>query len=137
RQLKELLLRQLDILKLHDQPVVLIGHSLGGLDARYMISKLGMAERVKALLTVCTPHRGSPYADWSILHLGKRLGGLRLMNLLGLDVQAISDLTTERCRQFNEEVPDVPGVRYFSIGAARPWHRITPIALQPYQVIHA
>src|SRR5947199_10191516 len=39
------------------EPVHLIGHSLGGLDSRYMISCLGMADRVLSLTTLGTPHR--------------------------------------------------------------------------------
>ena len=46
--------------------VVIIAHSMGGLDARYMISRLGMDDRVTALVTITTPHRGSPYADWCL-----------------------------------------------------------------------
>src|SRR4051812_388083 len=45
-------------------PVHVIGHSMGGLDARYMIAKLGMESRVKSLTTVGTPHRGTTFADW-------------------------------------------------------------------------
>ena len=51
---------------------------MGGLDARYMIGQLGMADRVAALLTVTTPHRGSPYADWCGAPPGPRLRGLRV-----------------------------------------------------------
>src|SRR5450432_2549427 len=43
-ELKETILKQLAILKCSDQRVVIFAHSLGGLDSRYMISKLGMAE---------------------------------------------------------------------------------------------
>src|SRR4051812_10672611 len=96
------------------QRVVIFAHSMGGLDARYMISRLSMADRVAALVTICTPHRGSPYADWCIRNLGKRMGGLKLMRLLGLDVRAITDLTTERCLAFNEKYPDATGVKYLS-----------------------
>ena len=135
RQLKETILRRLEILGRPRDPVLIVAHSLGGLDARYMIAKLGMDERVAALLTVSTPHRGTPYADWCLRHLGERLGGLRLMQTLGLDVQAVNDLTTESCRRFNEQVPDCPHVRYFSVGGARPWHRVPPFALHSYKVI--
>src|SRR5687768_11501471 len=62
--------------------VIIVAHSMGGLDARYMVHQLGMADRVAALLTITTPHRGSPYADWCVRHLGKRLGGFELMDLL-------------------------------------------------------
>jgi triacylglycerol lipase len=43
--------------------VNIIAHSQGGLDARYLISSMGYGDRVGALMTVSTPHRGSPVAD--------------------------------------------------------------------------
>jgi triacylglycerol lipase len=115
--------------------ILLVAHSLGGLDARYMISRLGMADRVAALLTVTTPHRGSPYADWCVRHLGKRLGGFELMDMLGLDVHGIEDLTTEACARFNQDVLDVPGVPYFSVSAAREWPKVAPFVLHSHKVI--
>jgi triacylglycerol lipase len=136
RQLKETILRQLDILGRRNEKVLVIGHSLGGLDARYMISRLGMEDRVSALLTVTTPHRGSPFADWCTRVLEQRLGAFRLLRALGLDLQAASDLTTESCRRFNEVILDSPSVRYFSVSAARPWHRVPAFALHSYKLIH-
>jgi triacylglycerol lipase len=108
---------------------------MGGLDARYMISKLGMDDRVAALLTVTTPHRGSAYADWCVKHLGQRLGGLRLMKFLGLDVQAVNDLTRASCQRFNDEIENSPNVKYFSVSAARPWRLVPPFALHSFRVI--
>ena len=134
RQLKEIILRQLDILGRQDSKVVIIGHSLGGLDARYMISQLGMEDRVSALLTVTTPHRGSSYADWCVRYL-QLFGGFRLMRVLGLDVQAAMDLTTENCRLFNEAIPDSSKVRYFSVSAARPWHRVPAFAMHAHKIV--
>src|SRR4029079_11866754 len=118
-----------------DGRVVILGHSMGGLDARYMISKLGMADRVAALVTICTPHRGSPYADWCLHHLGRRMGGLKLMNFLGLDVRALSDLTLASCAKFNTKTPDHPEVKYFSISAALPWHRVPAFFMHSYKII--
>lgn len=46
------------------EPVHIIGHSMGGLDARYAVSRLGLAGLVKSISTVSTPHRGSAIADW-------------------------------------------------------------------------
>ena len=137
RELKEIILRQLQALgrDRDGERVVIIAHSMGGLDARYMISKLGMEDRVSALVTITTPHRGSPYADWCLKHLGQRLGGLELMKFIGLDVQAITDLTTESCARFNDQVPDAPGVKYFSVSASRPWHRVPPFAIHSHKVI--
>lgn len=94
-------------------PVHLIGHSMGGLDARYMVSRLGMADRVRSLTTVGTPHRGTAFADWGVKRFGRLLGPF--FQLLGVSYRAFLDLTTAGCRRFNEEAPDAPGVRYFSV----------------------
>jgi len=117
--------------------ILIVGHSMGGLDARYMIHKLGMADRVAALLTITTPHRGSPYADWCVRHVGKRLHGFELMEMLGLDVDAARDLTTESCARFNETITDVPGVGYFSISAAREWPKVAPFVMHSHKVVSA
>jgi len=114
---------------------IVVGHSMGGLDARYMLDRLEMSERVSALLTVTTPHRGTPYADWCVRHLGKRLGGFELMQMLGLDLSGVHDLTTEGCAKFNETVRDVPGVGYFSISAAREWPGVAPWVLHSHRVV--
>jgi triacylglycerol lipase len=134
-QLKHNILRQLNSTDHPDGRVVVVAHSMGGLDARYMINRLRMADRVAALLTISTPHRGSPYADWCLQHLGRRLGGLQLMSFLRLDVQAVSDLTTAACARFNEDVPDLPSVSYFSISAARPWRLVPPFFIHSHQLI--
>jgi triacylglycerol lipase len=134
-QLKRTIIEQCDLQKINER-VVIVGHSMGGLDARYMITHLGMADRVAALVTISAPHRGSPYADWCLLNLGKRLGGLKLVRLLRLDVQAIADLTTTSCAAFNEQVPDHRDVQYFSVSAARAWHHIPPFLLHSYKLIY-
>ena len=42
----------------------IIAHSMGGLDARHAIAHVpGLAGRVATLVTIGTPHRGSPVAD--------------------------------------------------------------------------
>ena len=43
--------------------VNIIAHSKGGLDAKYMITHLGMEDSVASLTTLCTPHRGSIIAS--------------------------------------------------------------------------
>jgi triacylglycerol lipase len=94
-------------------PVHILAHSMGGLDARYMISKLGMESRVLSLTTIGTPHRGSPFADWGVRRLSLTLKPIA--RLFDLPDQAFFDLTTESCRAFNADVPDVSSVRYFSV----------------------
>jgi triacylglycerol lipase len=135
RELKANIERGLEQTDGNEDRVIVIAHSMGGLDARYMIAKLGMHDRVAALLTITSPHRGSPYADWCLENLGRRLGGLKLIKCLGLDMEAIADLTTESCRKFNRRIKNVPGVLYFSVSAARPWHRVPPWAMHSHKVI--
>ena len=36
--------------------VNIIAHSMGGLDARYMVSRLGMDDRVEALIAIAHPN---------------------------------------------------------------------------------
>lgn len=42
--------------------VHLVGHSLGGLVARYAVQRLGLDRITRTVVTVATPHRGSPLA---------------------------------------------------------------------------
>ena len=117
------------------QRVVLVAHSLGGLDARYMLRRLDMAKHVRALVTVCTPHRGSPWADWCVENLGRRLRVIELINHLGLDVEGVLDVTTERCRRFNSEIHDVPSVPYYSVSAFQPWRKMPAFSLVSWRHI--
>jgi triacylglycerol lipase len=102
-------------------PVHVIGHSMGGLDARYMIARLGMESRVKSLTTIGTPHRGTTFADWGWSRFARLV--VPFLRKVGIPYEAFVDLRTDSCRRFNEEVPDVPGVRYFSVAGVceKPW----------------
>ena len=65
-QLKETIL---DILsRTGAEKINIIAHSKGGLDAKYMITNLDMADKVASLTTLCTPHKGSAIASqiWSL-----------------------------------------------------------------------
>lgn len=93
--------------------VHLIAHSMGGLDARFMLAKLGMADRVFSLTTIATPHHGSPIADIVVTGANPVLN--QFMKHLGVDVEGVNDLTTAAGGQFNKDILDAPGVRYFSI----------------------
>jgi len=50
--------------------VNLIAHSMGGLDARFLVASLGYGDRVATVTTISTPHRGSAMADMSLGLLG-------------------------------------------------------------------
>ncbi len=91
--------------------VNLIAHSLGGLDARYAISRLSLAPKIASLVTIGTPHHGTPLAD-----LGTRLGNLlslrRVLESVGLNVNVFYGLTTQQMVLFNQQVPDAKGIWY-------------------------
>ncbi|KAG0142608.1 hypothetical protein CROQUDRAFT_81940 [Cronartium quercuum f. sp. fusiforme G11] len=49
----------------------ILGHSMGGLDARYLLSHIKPKEyNPISLTTICTPHRGSPFMDWCRANIG-------------------------------------------------------------------
>ena len=102
--------------KLGHPRVDLICHSLGGLDARYALSKLGLAARVRALVTIGTPHHGTPIAD--LLALRPLARARATLARLGLPIEALDWLTTWRLRALNAELADVAGVRYASVVTA-------------------
>lgn len=103
------------------EPVHLLAHSMGGLDARYMITHLGMEHAVRTLTTLGTPHRGSSFADWAMQRLARLVAPI--FDALNISREAFADLTTSRCAQFNLETPNVPSVRYYSIAGefCRTW----------------
>jgi triacylglycerol lipase len=115
------------------EPVHVIAHSMGGLDTRYAISQLGMANRVLSLTTIGTPHRGSPFADWGIRRFERV--AKPLLKFFAVPDQAFYDLTTEGCRTFNEQVPDVSAVRYFSVAGRCSLAWLSPEWLLPHEVI--
>ncbi len=116
------------------EPVHVFAHSMGGLDARYMISRLGMDERVLSLTTIGTPHRGSSFADWGVRLMGWCLRPL--LRLLNVSADAFDDLTTQRCLRFNESVKDVPGVRYYSVAGQRERTALSPFWRLPWQIVY-
>lgn len=84
--------------------VHIIAHSMGGLDARAMIARLGMADRVASLTTIGTPHLGTTFADTKL-----QKGGAKLIDAFSdagkaLDFNGFQDLTRDACRKFNEEI---------------------------------
>ncbi len=101
--------------------VHVIGHSMGGLDARYAVSRLGLDSQVLSLTTIGCPHRGSAFADWSVDRFARYFHPL--FRAMGVSDDAFFDLMTESCQRFNEDTPNVPGVRYFSVAGVieKPW----------------
>jgi triacylglycerol lipase len=104
-------------------PLHIIAHSMGGLDARFLITHLpDVGKRVATLVTIGTPHAGSPVAN----AFDDPLNPLRahipafIMKQLQANAGAVHDLTTDSCKQFNLDTPDVDGVRYLEIAGDAP-----------------
>lgn len=109
----------------------LIGHSMGGLDARYLVSHLGLAERAVTVATLGTPHRGVVFAA-ELARWMPRLGEWHDFK------SAFADLTEPAMAAFNTDHPDCPQVQYFSWTGRARWWQINPIFwccarwLEPY-----
>jgi len=103
--------------------VNIIAHSKGGIEARYMISSLGMEDKVASLTTLSTPHHGSKTVDIYMhfpawlrrviampVNLSFRLQGDRNPDFFN----GSESLTTAYMAEFNQSNPDAPGVYYQS-----------------------
>jgi pimeloyl-ACP methyl ester carboxylesterase len=114
--------------------VHLVGHSQGGLDARWVASPKGgkMGSSVASIVTLSTPHRGTPMADIALKALqgpGKVRGLLRktVCKLLALRLSrsardfkwdaegALRDMAIKN--DLASQLPNAPGVTYYSVGA--------------------
>ncbi len=107
--------------------VVIVGHSQGGLDARVVAHD--HPERVAAVVTIATPHGGSPVADTALdLAAGERtrafldalvrLVGAPLYDEVGDETSvfaALEQFSTDGVAAFDAAYPDAPGVAYRSI----------------------
>jgi triacylglycerol lipase len=117
------------------EPVNIVAHSMGGLDARFLISKLGMADRVASLTTIATPHHGSYFADWFVDGFDAKVPFLRSLERLGLEVDGFHDCTRAACRVFNQSVPNSPNVRYSSYSAFQVARKIPPVLRRSHSLI--
>ena len=85
--------------------VHIIAHSMGGLDARYLVSKLGYGDRVASITTISTAHRGTAIADVA----------LKFIRDDGALDKVLNALTSWYGRSFTErDLADDPRVTYLS-----------------------
>jgi triacylglycerol lipase len=123
------------ILRWTNEPVNIIAHSMGGLDARYLITHLGMADRVRTLTTVSTPHRGTALADWFTTTFRQRIPLLLAMQALGINVDGFRDLRPAVCQEFNRNTPNVQGVQYLSYGGEATSSRLSPLLRRMWAIL--
>ncbi len=100
-----------------DEPVHIIGHSMGGLDARQLLTDPDWAGRVLSVTTIATPHLGSILADVA----QRRLSPVyRLLTAMGLDHRGFVDVTQKTARAWHEATPEPEGVACFSVAGDPP-----------------
>lgn len=125
------------------EDVHIVAHSMGGLDARFLAShNAAVAAQIQTIVTIGTPHAGSPVA--TALALGDPLNllpglGNAFLDELRSNLNAINDLSEQRAAVLNQQCPDVPHIRYFEIaGTGRAGPIPTSLLLAPtYLFVYA
>ena len=124
--------------------VNIIALSKGGLEARYMISKLDMGDKVASLTTVATPHYGSKTMDF---FCRTQKHSLKLTAIfINRFYQWLGDknpdfyhtcqqFTTTHCEQFNRETLDSDHVYYQSYASAMKKSYSDMILFVPHSVV--
>lgn len=107
----------------------IIAHSMGGLDMRYALSQLDVADHVASFTTISTPHRGTSLAELALKApelIKEKLGdffdwmGDRVYPKTKSDtVGSVEQLTRPYVMNvFNSSYRNVPGIPYYSYSAA-------------------
>jgi len=99
------------------EKINLLGHSMGGLDARYAVSRMGLADRVASVTTIGTPNRGSIMGDLTAGALSAPAyeAVKKVLSLTGLSPEGLRQISTRySSERLQEEIPDQPGVSYLS-----------------------
>lgn len=105
------------------EKVNIIAHSKGGLDVRYMISSLDMADKIASLSTMSTPHNGSITVDKLlkfpkfIIKIGTKIVDIwfKVLGDKNPDTYSvINQFTTVEADKFNRLNKDIEKVYYQS-----------------------
>jgi triacylglycerol lipase len=110
--------------------VHLIGHSMGGLDARRLLADRSWHDRILTLTTIGTPHLGTSLADFAKLRVGRVY---RLLAALGVDPQGCLDVTRRAARRLHRHHPPPEKVLCFSVAGDPP----PELVCWPLKRVHA
>jgi triacylglycerol esterase/lipase EstA (alpha/beta hydrolase family) len=132
-----------EINRLTSGKVNLIGHSAGGLDARYLVAQLGFGDRVASVTTIGTPHHGSTLAELAVTAFSPDAFAAAdlLLNLAGWSLTGVREMSVSYMGSvFNATVANDPRVRYFSYaGRADPLatsgHLLAPYFIPTWSVL--
>jgi triacylglycerol lipase len=100
-----------------DGKLNLVGHSMGGLDIRYLTSCLDFKDRVASITTIGTPNRGTSIGDLAtgLLPDSAFIALNRFLKYFGSDSGALKQVTRQFCLgEFSDLAPNIPEVGYFS-----------------------
>ena len=114
--------------------VIIIGHSQGGLDARVVAHD--HPDMVAAVVTLASPHGGTPIADIAlgltdndllagVLDFLLQTVGTALYDEIGNETdvaKGLNTFSTPGIEAFNAAYPDAEGVYYASIAGRSDWH---------------
>lgn len=96
----------------------LLGHSTGGLIARALAHELKAPQRIASVVTMATPHLGSPLALLPVSLKERRPHLDRALRLIGYQsetkIRPLDDLTPRATEAFNQRYIDLPQVAYGS-----------------------
>lgn len=126
------------------EKINIIAHSKGGLEARYLVSSMGLGDVIASVTTIATPHNGSITVDKllqkfptvirlgsAVMDLGRRCMGDRNPHTFWV----INQFTTDYMRRFNLRNPDDPRVFYQSFAFVMRSPLSDPILTIPNLVI--
>ncbi|GAA5983648.1 hypothetical protein JCM10908_000367 [Rhodotorula pacifica] len=83
-----------------NRDVNFVAHSMGGLDARYLISNIRPTlYHPRSLTTLCTPHRGSEFMAWCRANIG-----------IGTEYESNEALNLRPCNSSSLDEPDDPSL---------------------------
>ncbi len=126
------------------EKVNIIAHSRGGIESRFLVSKLGMSDKVASLTTIATPHRGSIMADLILKGLpGKKFIGMIIdmyAKLIGdknpMSIKAGRELTVAYMARFNKIVKNSEKVYYQSYSGKITKSYVNPIWVAMWQTMY-
>jgi triacylglycerol lipase len=120
------------------EKVHIIAHSMGGLDARYMLVNEDIADRVASLTTIGTPHLGTSYAVHALRE--RRAGDIIdfFREHFGIDWAGFLTLTPEERLRFNREARNAEAknqVKYHVYAGQQEREKLRSFLRHPWDVI--
>ncbi|MFH1076492.1 MAG: alpha/beta fold hydrolase, partial [Pseudomonadota bacterium] len=117
------------------EKVNIIGHSMGGLDARYMVCAWRLRDHVASISTISTPHWGTSFADWGLKRYSPLIPAAKAV---GIDISGLHDLTRDSCARFNDdawEYEQTNKVLYQTFAGTIPCSMALPSFRLPHAII--